>query len=390
MWRKWVSLVLMLALCLSMAAPVWAEEETEGMAPAGNGEEPPVLELSLEEAIEMALANNLEVALSENAIAKAQVSLREAKSGADQLDSYLEYTGATLETLQAINVMPRAAEMNVTLAKLGADLTKKGLMMNVEKAYYDVLKAQADVANKEAALERAKEQLRLAEASVAAGVAAKSDAMGARVGVTAAEVKLTTAQNTLEGAMMSLAQVLGRDLSEKFVLTGGFEYEPAEELDLEAYLSELMETNLSVVGAKEGLAIAELQLEQVAKLYTPNVYAYQKAQYDRDEAKIKYNQAKTGLELSVRQSYLNLKTAEKAYILLEENVKFAEETARLAALRYEAGVTTRLEMEKAYDQLNETEAQRLGMLYNYNLAKAQLRYGIFVGGGGAAQGGAGF
>lgn len=388
MWKRWVAMGLVLTMCLLMAAPVWAEE---GVVPEENAEEPPVLELSLEEAIEMALANNLEVALTENAIAKAQVGLREAKSGADQLDQYLEYTGATLETLQAINVMPRAAEMNVTLAKLGADLTIKGLMMNVEKAYYDVLKAQVDVANKEAALERAKEQLRLAEASVAAGVAAKSDAMGAQVGVAAAEVQLATARNTLDAAMMSLAQVLGRDLSEKFVLTTDFEYEPAEELDLDAYISELMETNISVVGAREGLAIAELQFEQVAKLYTPNVYAYQKALYDRDEAKIKYNQAKTGLELNVRQAYLNLKTAEKAYSLLEENVKFAEETARLAALRYEAGVATRLEMEKAYDQLNETEAQRLGMLYNYNLAKAQLRYGIFVAGGsGSGQGGAGF
>lgn len=379
-----------------MAAPVWAEEETEGMAPAGNGEEPPVLELSLEEAIEMALANNLEVALSETAVIKTQIAVREAKTTADGAEFMLENPPVPpqpydpLSLLSAKNVLPRVEELNLHLAKLAVDFTKKVLMMNVEKAYYDVLKAQADVANKEAALERAKEQLRLAEASVAAGVAAKSDAMGAQVGVTAAEVQLASARNTLDGAMMSLAQILGRDLSERYILTTGFEYEPAEELDLEAYFSELMETNLSVVGAKGGLEIAELQLEQVAKIYTPNVYTYRKAQYDRDEAKIKYNQAKTGLELSVRQSYLNLKTAEKAYTLLEENVKFAEETARLAALRYEAGVATRLEMEKAYDQLNETEAQRLGMLYNYNLAKAQLRYGIFVGGGGAVQGGAGF
>jgi outer membrane protein TolC len=111
------------------------------------------------------------------------------------------------------------------------------------------------------------------------------------------------------------------------------------------------------------------------------VYAYRKAVHDVEKAKIQLEQAQTDLSFNVRQSYLNLRTAEKAYLLLEENVKFAEETARLASLRYQAGVATRLEMERAYDQLNETEAQRLSMLYNYNLAKSQLAYGIFMGGG---------
>lgn len=400
MWKRFVAIVTLLALCLLPGLPARGEEPAAGetpVIPAGQAGEVAVLELSLEEAIEMALANNPEIPLSENAVAKAQVAVREAKTAADAAEQVLENPSDippgmydALNSLSAKYVLPRMAEMELTLAELGVDFTKKVLMMNVEKAYYDVLKAEADVANKEAALERAREQLRLAEASVAAGVAARSDVMGAQVGVTAAEVQLATAKNTLDGAMMSLAQALGRDLTEKYVLTTKFEYEPAEEPDLDAYLNELMETNLSVVGAREGLAIAELQLEQVAKVYTPNVYTYRKAQYDRDEAKIKYDQAKTSLELNVRQSYLNLKTAEKAYLLLEENVKFAEETARLAALRYEAGIATRLEMEKAYDQLNETEAQRLSMLYNYNLAKAQLQYGVFIGGGTGGTNGAGF
>ncbi|HHY60850.1 MAG TPA: TolC family protein [Clostridia bacterium] len=377
MRRKWLALVTLVAVCFGVLTPALAQTGAEEAIP-----------LSLEEAMEMAVTNNLEVALRENAVAKAKVSLREARSTADELDALIEYTGATLETLQAVYVGPKAAEMNLLLAELAAEYTKKGLMLSVEKAYYDVLKAQAEVNLKEAALERAKEQLRLAEASVKAGVAAKSDAMAAQVGVTNAEVQLATARNNLEAAMMALAKVMGRDLSERYVLTTEFSFAPVEDLDLDAYLAERLEQDVTVVGAREGLAVAELQFEQMKKMYTPNVYAYQQAQHDLIEAQLKYEQAKTDLVQSVRQAYLNLKTAEQAYRLLEENVKFAEETARLAALRYEAGVATRLEMQKAYDALNEAEAQRLSMLYNYNLAKAQLRYGIFTGGsGGAGAGG---
>lgn len=371
MWKQWVVLVSLAAVCLFNVTP----------APAQSGEAMEAIPLSLAEAMEIAVANNLEVALRENAIAKARVSLREVRTVADQLDTLMEFSGATLETLEGVYVGPKAAETNLRLAELAADYTKKGLYMAVEKAYYDVLKAQTEVALKEAALDRAREQLRLAEASVAVGLAAKSDAMAARVGVTSAEVQLATAKNNLEIAMMALAKVMGRDLAERYALTTEFSFAPVEEMDLDAYLAELMEKDVTVVGAREGLAIAELQFEQVKKMYTPNVYTYQQAQYDLIEAQLKYEQAKTDLVQNVRQAYLNLKTAEEAYRLLEENVTFAEETARLAALRYEAGVATRLEMEQAFDRLNEAEAQRLGMLYNYNLAKAQLRYGIFMGSG---------
>lgn len=373
MWKRWVAIAVLMTLLLMNITPAMGQTEEASEA----------IPLSLEEAREIAITNNLEVALRENAIAKARVAFREARSYAEDLDTLIEYSGASLETLQAVYVGPKAAEVNLLLAELAADYTKKGLFMAVEKAYYDVLKAQADLANKEAALERAQEQLRLAEASVAAGVAAKSDMMAAQVGVTAAEVQLATARNNLEAAMMALAKVLGRDLAERYELTSEFSFSPVEEMDIDAYLADLLTKDVTVVGAKEGLTIAELQFEQAAKMYTPNVYSYQQAQYDLTEARLKYEQAITDLEQNVRQAYLNLQTAEQAYRLLAENVKFAEETARLAALRYEAGVATRLEMEKAFDQLNETEAQRLSMLYNYNLAKAQLRYGIFMGSGAA-------
>lgn len=369
MLKKIITILSLFAFCLTVGVPAWAGEQE-------------IIELSLEEAIEIALEDNPEIPLSKNAIAKAKVGLREAKSRATDLIRMMELAGTTLETLQGVNVGPRVAEMNILLAEMGAEFTEKGLRMKVEKAYYDVLKAEADFANRKRALARAKEQLRLAQVSVLAGVVAESDVMGAQVGVTNGEVQLASAQNDLDAAMMSLAKALGRDLTETYSLTDKFKYIMADELDLNAYIAELMEQDISVVGAKEGLAITELQFEQVAKMYSYNVYAYKQAQYDRDEARIKYDQAKTTLSLNARQSYLNLKTAEKAYLLLEENVQFAEETARLAALRYESGVATRIEMEQAFDQLNETEAQRLSMLYKYNLAKTQLEYGLFIGGTG--------
>ncbi|HHX51777.1 MAG TPA: TolC family protein [Clostridia bacterium] len=379
MWKKVAAVVL-----------VWALAFMGGVVPAAAGEKE-VMSLSLEEAIKMALDRNPEMSLNQHGIEKAKVGLREAKSNAKKLEDAMDEASkdpqqdplglynVTVQNLFGVYVTPRQAEMGVVLAEIGASYGEKGLRLSVEKSYYDVLKAEADLANKEAALERAREQLRLAQVSFQAGVVAKNDVMGAQVAVTAGEVELASSQNELDLAMMGLAKALGVDLETGFELTDKFTFSPVAELDTGSYIKELLETDLGVVAAREGLAVAEISFEQVAKIYTPNVYSYRKAFHDVEKAKIQLEQARTDLVFNVRQSYLNLRTAEKAYLLLEENAKFAEETARLASLRYQAGMATRLEMEKAYDQLNETEAQRLSMLYNYNLAKSQLEYGIFFG-----------
>ncbi|MFA5535732.1 MAG: TolC family protein [Bacillota bacterium] len=404
--------------------------------------EPVVKELSLEQAIEIALKNNFEMALNQIAVAKAKVSLEEAKDRAEQAREAEENQGdigfggdtpgdypdeppswwpigwewppegdigeiektindalmgimasmqpSSLDLARGIHVGPRAAQMNVTISKMGADFADKVLRLTVENAYYDVLKAQGELANKKGSLERAGEQLRLAEISYGVGLVAKSDVMGAQVGLTNAEVQLLSAENKLATAMMSLAQALGEEINNRYVLTDQFTYEPAEEIDENAYLEERMKTDLAVMAYREGFLVAQVDLDQVAKIYSPNVWTYQKSKLERDDAYLNYLKAKKNLEVNVRQAFLNLKTAEKAYGLLEESVDYAKENARLAALRYEAGLGTRLEMEMANDQLSETETQCLAMLYNYNLAKTQIRYGIFPGAaGGAGMDGAG-
>lgn len=365
MGKKALACLLLIIFSLTMGLPTWAKDEE-------------ITELSLEQAKELALAHNPEIPLSQTAISKAQVGVSEARDMARQIE-----TATTYELLQLKYVAPRGATMELRMAEVNGEFTKKVILLTVETSYYNVLRAEAEVANKEKSLERAQEQLRLAKASFAVGAVAKSDVMAAQVGVTAGQVDLASAKNGLDKAMMNLANVLGRPIDEKYILTDEFSYSPLEELDLDDYIEELLTKDLAVVAAKEGLAVAEVQFQQASSIYPPHVFAHRQARYDRDRAVIQYDQAKKDLALNARQAYLDLKTAEQAYGLLAENVEYAEETARLAALRYEAGVATQLEMEKAFDQLRETEAQRLSMLYNYNLAKTQLEHGIFASGSGA-------
>lgn len=364
-------------LC-ALAAIVLLVSMLSGTAVAENG----VRSLTLEEAINLAMVNNDQVELNRLSVDKAKLKLEQDKYAAKKLD---EDFVTSFDAAYLKYILPVISQMNLTLAEAKARLSDDALKLEVEKAYYELLKKQADLQNATNALDRAKEQLRIAQASFKAGVLAKSEVIGAEVLVASKEAALLTAQNEYDKANMSLAKSLGLPLDTEIEPAGTFSFEPVK-IDLAKEIEKGLQNDVEVIGAREGLKVAEATLEQAKRFYTPNVFMYREAEYGLEEAKVTLRQKEKAVELKIRQAYLDLQSAEKAYQTLEKSLASARETYRVAKLKFEAGVATRLEMEKAADSLSEQEAGVQEMLYNYNLAAAQFRYGLFLGGSTAAAG----
>ncbi|MGI6331717.1 MAG: TolC family protein [Zhaonellaceae bacterium] len=365
-----VGLLLLLTLIPAVAAP--AEDET--------------LSLTLEEAMELALANNNQVELNRLSIEKAKLELEQAKHGAKKIDFDAidampreMRAGLGLDMYQlhlAKYVAPVASQAKLTIAEKQVELSENVLRLEVEKNYYELLRKKTALDNAQNALLRAQEQLRIAQESYKAGVLAKSDVVGAEVLVASKEAEVVNAQNQFDKAVMNLAQTLGLELDTKIVPATQFSFEPVI-IDLAKEVEKALEQDISVIGAKEGLKVAEVTFEQARGFYTPNVFMYREAEYGLEEAKVNLKKAQDEVELKVRNAYLDLLSAQKAYETLEKSLEAAKENYRVAKLRFEAGVATRLEMEQAADQLSEQEGSLMEMLYNYNLAAALFKYGIF-------------
>lgn len=365
-----VGLLLLLTLIPAVAAP--AEDET--------------LSLTLEEAMELALANNNQVELNRLSIEKAKLELEQAKHGAKKIDFDAidampreMRAGLGLDMYQlhlAKYVAPVASQAKLTIAEKQVELSENVLRLEVEKNYYELLRKKTALDNAQNALLRAQEQLRIAQESYKAGVLAKSDVVGAEVLVASKEAEVVNAQNQFDKAVMNLAQTLGLELDTKIVPATQFSFEPVI-IDLAKEVEKALEQDISVIGAKEGLKVAEVTFEQARGFYAPNVFMYREAEYGLEEAKVNLKKAQDEVELKVRNAYLDLLSAQKAYETLEKSLEAAKENYRVAKLRFEAGVATRLEMEQAADQLSEQEGRLMEMLYNYNLATALFKYGIF-------------
>lgn len=85
-----------------------------------------------------------------------------------------------------------------------------------------------------------------------------------------------------------------------------------------------------------------------------------------------------GITLQVRQSYLNLQEALSTITSTKVAVEKAEESFRIASLRYEAGVGINLDVLDAELNLNKARNAYVDALYNYNLNVVTLEKAIGV------------
>lgn len=145
-------------------------------------------------------------------------------------------------------------------------LAQQQLMINVATAYYGIVRDQMLLEVNKRALERAKILLQAAEAKLKVGMASKMDVFRAELQVLTAENGVVDAVESLENTKRRFSLLLGTDLESDFFLTSTLEYSPIspnkEELIQEALdkRSELEDVQEDVLEAEERLKIARQNL----------------------------------------------------------------------------------------------------------------------------------
>ena len=88
--------------------------------------------------------------------------------------------------------------------------------------------------------------------------------------------------------------------------------------------------------------------------------------------------AKDGVMLDVQRAYVSILQAEQRIVAAEAGLKQARESARLARVRYAAGVSQQtgvsplLELSDSENSLASAELNQINALYDYNTAVADL------------------
>ena len=295
-----ISLVLATAFGITVAGIVAVEASETN---------PPELKLSLREAIQAAVDNNVNVRLLKERIAAAQAQANTSfgallpnisgyASGRNQTvnlgafglpsdrlsglglrrsvtDPFEVYDArATLvQNIFSLSLIQRwrAAKSGVDVASLEAEVTKRDVMATVGLLYIEVLRADEAVKAREADIELAQQLVKLAKDRKAAGVATGLDVTREEVQLENDRQRLLVAQNEQESARLNLIRTLGIDFDVRLVLTDELKFVPVAVQSAEQVLTIAREQRLELRAQEQRHRLATLSLSSVTSERIPSL-----------------------------------------------------------------------------------------------------------------------
>jgi len=312
----------------------------------------------------------------------------------------------------------KAADYYLKSSEEGLEATKKDVRLETEIAYYDALLAVEVRRIAVQSLARAKNQFAETEKKLIQQTASRFDSIRAAVEVKNREPEVLNAENTIRLARLNLKRLVGIDRNTPVILTDSLAYEP-ETYSLDEAIEEAYQIRSDIRALRLNVAMTEkiyhvqkkgnyptlslfgnytiqgqsegylLEVEQHAKMANVGIslnipifdgLATQgraaQAKADHAVAQLSLQRLEKIVALALQELYDQLGAEEENLVSQQATVKMAEESYRLALVRFQNGLSTRLELEDAelaltVARLNYTEA-----VYRYMVAKKRFEYAM--------------
>ena len=307
----------------------------------------------------------------------------------------------------------QSAKLNLAAAHKELDAAHNQLVLDVSEAFYRVLLSLEFVKISEQTVELVEKQLKIAQNLFEAGASTNFDVLRAEVLLANAKSNRIRAKNGARGAIDVYKNVLNIDLGESIDVQGSLE-RPVLEFDLEPLIQlglekrpELHQLQFSEGAAKKQVDVAKTRsrpalsffsnyqldhnerLEEMNRIWNLGVAlnfpifdglatraAVKQAESGLKQTQLGKQQMANAIELEIRSAYLNLLESKTLIDVQRETVEQAQESVRIANLRYENGMITSVELTDAQLALSQAEVNRLQSLHDYAVGFIRLEKAI--------------
>jgi outer membrane protein len=312
----------------------------------------------------------------------------------------------------------KQSKLSLDAEKQAFESVKQQVIFDTTKAFYGVLLTDQLVRVTEMAVDQVQSHVKIAQDLVNAGMATDFDLLRAKVQFANIKSQLIVMQNTSKLAKDGFKNTVGISLDADINLKGEFLYKP-----LELNLGDLLKTAMSNRPELKQLEIQEKVGEKIVSLAKagnkPNLafiynYAYKSNAdglgdifsqdkykwmpswnmtfalsfplFDGFATKARVKQAKSavnqikigkeqlanGITLDVRSSFMSFQEAKELLKVQEETVQQAQESLRIANLRYKNGMITSVELMDAELAFTQSQTNYSNSLNDYVVAIAKL------------------
>ncbi|MDD6119176.1 MAG: TolC family protein [Selenomonadaceae bacterium] len=399
-------------------------------------------DLSLQDAINLALAQNTGLLITQKGEDTAASTLARAKGsnnvkvttsanvfsteknqGQDwQSSSSWSGVSASLPLYSggANEAAIKSGELGVDAARLKTEREREDLKLSVIKAYYDALEARKTIDVDQESVNNYEAHYTNVNQLYSAGSKAKIDVLRSSVELSNARQKLIKAQNAYEVDLATLRNLLNVDRSEPLNLTTDFTYDKfaismddcvnyayRNRKDLQIDLYTLQQKELGIKEEKAGNG-PSLTLDGAVKpnwsidwddskssgkpAYSAGVglswnifdsgvtkAKIKEAENQRDVAKLQVMKDKESIDLNLRQAYYNMREAEKRFTSTSDAVGQAEQDYYIAREKYRAGEGLMLDIIDAQLALSTARLNHISAQYDYARYKAQVENAMGIG-----------
>jgi outer membrane protein TolC len=306
----------------------------------------------------------------------------------------------------------KAAQEQVNFDQLDLLRIEQKLRGDVLTAYYDLQEAGSSVIINKAAVTDATRSLSDAQLQEKAGVGTKFDILRAQVQLANANQDLTRSQGQQQISQKKIAQLLSVndnteyqaadavkelgswDFSLEDSLIVAFKNRPELKQQLvRRSVSEQQEIIASAADSAQVNLFANYSLSKVINNTTPLQDQYSvgarltwnfwdggaagarssQEKINQEIAENQFTTIRNQIRFEIEQAYNNLSTNKKNIVTSTQALQQAEESLKLARLRFQAGVGTQTDVIQAQTELARARGNRITAIINYNRSLSILR-----------------
>ena len=335
-----------------------------GMAWA-NEREPLTPELSMEQAVAMALRNSTKIISGQYSIDAAYEKRQMASRNLLGIEAYDALYGDNFALRYLAGL--RQADIAWQATRKSLNLLQDSITYATHQAYNKLLQEQAklrqcNIDKKEAELQRT-----MMQARYAVGVVAFLDLQRAETALVAAKGSVEDAQKALDTAYLNFNYLLGLWPQDRPVLTETPAYEKLAVVDLNNYIERSLTDNPSIWQKEKSVDLARAAVDGYDPWNPGDSYLVR--ELDLDQALLAATDAKDEARIALRTLYNSIRQIEEQYPTLEQSISLNTENLRVTQLKYEVGMATRAEVVSAETALLKAEKNLLDLVCTHDLQK---------------------
>lgn len=375
------SIILVLILCFTVVGITLAENMVvDSMDFQGEG-----VELTLNEALDVVLKNNVTIKNQEIALEKAKLENKISERNIKKMKKGVnapEISGAPMsKSVNQIDteILELTSDFSFANAERNYQATLEKIKSDLEGSYFGLIQAQEVQEINRLNLDLAKDLHEKTQKKYDLGLIAKQEVINSELNLVKAENEYSASEDTVKKAKMALNMQLGNDLMTKLkvkdkLVNREYEIESIADAIGKAFL------NRNEIKASEfNYELQKLNTDIEEKRYGKITDTYKQLELALEETMRSLEDTKKMIEMEVRSNYLDVMQKKAGIKSAEKSVELSEEALRLTQLSYDVGMSVLTDVQSTQTTLMQAKLGLSKAILDYNLAILNFEDSIAVG-----------